>query len=273
MPAPADGVLDLFAVPGPARLLPGSRRQEYVAGDLLLTPVRDARVPEWLSPTLARLAVTLDERPDRRRRDLRIAMPVPARDGSWVVQGWAAHRFERGSVACHDIPVVVAAGQVLHAQLAVAFPERPPSLALADLHQDRAETLAFGPAYPLLAAALGRSGAGVVRRVEPYLEDRPVGPDQLVHLGLASGLLLDARGAPVVVDLEPAWRPARWAEALAVVEGVLGGDVGLDVLDRWSTGSHRQAMLRALVYRALSDPSDQPLRYRTLLDVVAPEIH
>lgn len=271
-PAPPDGVLDLFAVPGSVSAVPGGHGDSVVAGDLMLTPRRDPAVHEWLSPVLARLAVRLDELPDRRRRDLRVAMPVPARDGSWVVQGWAASRFESGTAACTDVRVAVAAGTLLHAQLAVACPERPASLVARGARVDRAERLAFSPAYPLLAAVLGKPGAGVVRRVEPYLDDRPLGRDQLVHVALASSLLLDGRGAPVVVDLEPAWRPARWAEALAVVDGALAGRVDVDVLDRWATGLHRQAVLRALVYRAILDGVTGTAPYEAVLAVVAPEI-
>ena len=68
----------------------------------------------------------LDEDPARRGRDLRIAMPVPARDGSWVVDGWAASRWEPGTTACDHLRATLAAGRVLHARLAVAVPTPPP---------------------------------------------------------------------------------------------------------------------------------------------------
>lgn len=171
---PPAEVLDLFAVPGDLARLPGERGPRVRAGDLLLTPGRDPDVQAWLSPLLARLAVRLDERPGRHPRDLRIAMPVPARDGSWVVQGWGASRYEPGTVVCDDLDVTLAAGRLLHAELDSLVRERPPGLA-AD------------PASP--------------------------GPDQLVHAALHGNVLLDARGAPVVVDVTPAWRTVQWAEA------------------------------------------------------------
>lgn len=169
---PAD-VLDLFAVPADVTSLPGDRAERVRAGDLLLTRGRDPQVQVWLSPLLARLAVSLDERPGRHPRDLRIAMPVPARDGSWVVQGWGASRYEPGTVVCDDLDVTLAAGRLLHAELDSLVRERPPGL-----ERD--------PESP--------------------------GPDQIVHAELHGNVLLDARGAPVVVDVTPAWRPVRWAE-------------------------------------------------------------
>lgn len=169
---PSARVLDLFAVPDLARPLAGDRRGRVVAGDLVLSPGRDPEMLAWLNPVLARLAVRLDERPGRDPRDLRLAMPVPARDGSWVVEGWAACRHEPGAVVCRDPAVLLATAHLLHAQLAVAVPTRPPQL----------------PETPGSTADA-----------------------QLVHTNLADSVLLDAAGAPVVLDVEPAWRPARWA--------------------------------------------------------------
>lgn len=166
---PSARVLDLFAVPDVVVPLDGGRGR-VVAGDLVLSPGRDPEVLAWLNPILARLAVRLDERPGRDPRDLRLAVPVPARDGSWVVDGWAACRYEPGATVCDDPDVLLATAHLLHAELAVAVPTRPPEL-------ER------GP------------------------DDRA----QLVHADLAGSVLLDAAGAPVVLDVEPAWRSARWA--------------------------------------------------------------
>lgn len=170
---PPAEVLDLFAVPGDLARLPGDRGGRVRAGDLLLSPGRDPETQAWLSPLLARLAVRLDERPGRRPRDLRIAMPVPARDGSWVVRGWGASRYEPGTDVCDDLDVTLAAGRLLHAELDSLVRERP-----AGLDADPGSA----------------------------------GPDQVVHAALDGNVLLDARGAPVVIDVTPAWRTVRWAE-------------------------------------------------------------
>ncbi|HEY3535475.1 MAG TPA: hypothetical protein VGK60_07905 [Pedococcus sp.] len=106
--APTGRVLDLFAVPDDVRPIPGGRGRSVVAGDLVLSPGRDAATAPWLNPRLARLAVDLDTRASR---PLRIAVPVPARDGSWVVDGWGASRYEPDSSHCRELSVLVAAGR------------------------------------------------------------------------------------------------------------------------------------------------------------------
>ena len=142
MPAPAH-VLDLFAVPGPGEPVPGGQGHSVRAGDLVLSPDRDPQVSAWLNPVLARLAVRLDERPGRRPRDIRIAMPVPARNGEWVVDGWGASRYEPGTTACRDVEVLVATGRVLHAELDSVVRRRPDVLAGAPTAGRRRSRLVF----------------------------------------------------------------------------------------------------------------------------------
>jgi uncharacterized protein (TIGR02569 family) len=253
-PVPAR-VLDLFAVPDDVRPLPGGQGGSVVAGDLVLSPGRDATTQDWLSPVLARLAVALDtERP----RTVRVAMPIPARDGSWVVDGWAASRYEPDTTACTDLDVLVATGRVLHARLAVAVPERPAGL---DARTDRwahADRIAWGPVAEvrraLAAHVSGRWSATAerLRELDPATAVS-LGHDQLVHGDLAGNVLLDATGTPVVIDLAPYWRPARWAEALCLLDAVLWHEADPAVLAPWQAGPGRQALLRAAVFRLLGE--------------------
>lgn len=266
MTGPSAEVLDLFAVPGPATPLPGGQGRSVVAGDLVLSPDRDPAVQQWLCPLLARLAVTMDSRPHRRPLDLRIAVPVPARDGSWVVDGWAASRYEPDTVTTRDLDVTLAAGRVLHAELASWVPVRPAGL---DARADRwaiAERVAFGEAEPppevatLVADLVADLAADLAAGRAAPPSDLP---SQLVHADLAGNVLLDGTGAAVIVDVSPAWRPVRWAEAVCVLDAVAHGDAPRSVLTGWSSDVERQLLLRALVFRLVSDP--EPDRYRALV--------
>ena len=269
MAAPPPRVLDLFAVPDDVVRLPGGSGDSVQAGDLVLSPGRDPQTAAWLLPLLARLAVRLDERSRRRSLDLRIAVPVPARDGSWVVDGWGASRYEPGSFACRDLEVLTAVGRVLHAELAVAVPERPTGLDRRDDRWTAAETLAFGPAE-YAASAADRAGDPALRSLVVDLTAGladATGPGQLVHGDLAGNVLLDRNGAPVVIDVSPYWRPALWAEAVCVLDAVMWLGADPSVMVDWADGTRRDAMRRAGLFRVLSDrPVDVGAYRRVLAD-------
>jgi uncharacterized protein (TIGR02569 family) len=269
---PAPEVLDLFAVPEDPRPLPGGQGHSVVAGDLVLSHGRDAATCAWLNPVIARLAVELDT---TKPRALRIAMPIPSRDGRWVVDGWGASRYEPDTHACRDLAVLVATGRLLHARLASAQQSPPEGIRERTDRWARAERAAFEAtnAHGVVADAtrgrgisLTHAGPLVVDLVS-RLDDTDLGPDQLVHADLAGNVLLDARGAPVVIDVAPYWRPALWAEAVCVLDAVLWHGAEPTAMGPWAHGARRQAMVRAGLFRLLSDDPAEPIlsRYRTLL--------
>jgi len=257
---PPDRALDLFAAEGVLEPLPGGRGA-WRAGDLALTPGHDES-EAWLAPIQARLAVRLDE---AEPRSLRLALPVPARDGNLTVDGWAATRFEPGATPCHDLPALRATAHLLHAHLAAFVPERPAGL---DARTDRwavAERAAYDGTAA--AAAAGRTEPGLADLVAGLvagLNGTDLGTDQLVHADLARKVLLDATGIPFVVDLSPAWRPSLWAEAVCVLDAVLWLGAPVVALDDWRSGAPGQAMLRAALFRVLSDRPCDVGRYAAL---------
>ena len=199
-------------------------------------------------------------------------MPVPARDGSWVVDGWSACRYEPGSSPCQDLDVLVATGRLLHAKLAAVVAAPHPVL---DDREDRwavSDRLAFGSGDRAVAAAVDRTETGLAELVEKLvgqLSGASSGPSQLVHGDLAGNVLLDAGGAPVVIDFAPYWRPARWAEAVCVLDAVLWQDAAPSAVAAWSGAGDRDAMIRAALFRMLSDlPCDVEAYNRVLVGTI-----
>ena len=118
-----------------------------------------------------------------------------------------------------------------------------------------------------LAAATDRPEdglRGLVAALASELDDTDLGREQLVHADLAGNVLLDAAGVPFVIDLSPAWRSPLWAEAVCVLDAVLWHGAPVDALDEWRAGAHRQAMLRAALFRLLSDEPCDVGRYTAL---------
>jgi uncharacterized protein (TIGR02569 family) len=261
--APPDHVLDLFAAQGVLEPLAGGKDTSWRAGDLVLSPGRDASQLAWLAPVQARLAVRLD---DEVPSSLRLSLPVPARDGSLVVDGWAATRFEPGTTPCHDLATLRATAHLLHARLASVVPLRPAEL------DARADQWAVAERWAYDGAAAARAAqdrpeqglAEVVDGLVAALDDTDLGREQVVHADLAGNVLLDASGVPLVIDLSPAWRSPLWAEAICVLDAVLWLDAPLEALDEWRSGVPRQAMLRAALFRVFADQPCDVGRYAAL---------
>jgi hypothetical protein len=254
-------VLDLFVAEGVLEPLPGGRGTTWRAGDLALSPGHDAS-EGWLAPIQARLAVRLDEQSPR---SIRLALPVPARDGSLVVDGWSATRYEPGATPCRDLATLRGTAHLLHAHLAGAVPE-PAGLEARTDRWAVAERRAYDAAAAVAAAA-GRPEpglAGLVEGLAAGLDDTDLGREHLVHANLAGNVLLDAAGVPFVIDVSPAWRSPLWAEAVCVLDAVLWLGAPPGALDDWRSGAARQAMLRAAVFRVLSDEPCDVARYAAL---------
>lgn len=257
---PRPEVFDLFAVPPDATRLDGGQGHSVLAGDLVLSPGRDEHTARWLNPIIAPLAAELDhEQP----RTLRLAMPIPTRDGRWVVDGWAASRHEPDATRCRDLDTLLATAHLLHARLASRVPTRPDGRRDRDDRWARAEPVAFGASQP---TGIPNLVAPLVAHILAELDATPLGPDQLVHGDLAGNVLLDATGVPLVVDVAPYWRPARWAHAVCVLDAVTNLGASPTVMRDWATGADRQAMLRAALFRLLSDEDPQLEAYRQALE-------
>lgn len=268
---PPARILDLFAASGQQTPLPGGRGRSVRVGDLVLAPGRDERITSWLAPVLARTSVRMAERPGRRRRDLRVAVPVPTRDGQWVVDGWSACAFEPDAVPCRDLAVLTASAHLFHAELALSTPARPGVLTGRDDRWALAERLAFDArdAQVIAAAQSGPLEDLVLSLVEAR-EEADLGTDQLVHADLAGNVLLDAEGAPVVIDMAPCWRPVLWASAVIVLDSVLWHGTDAGAMAAWATGLPRQAMVRAGLFRALSDEDCRVSAYTEALRPLLP---
>lgn len=257
---PSPDVFDLFAVPDDAVAIDGGHGHSVLAGDLVLSPGRDQHTANWLNPIIAPLSVELDH---VRPRSLRLAMPIPTRDLKWVAHGWGATRFEPGARPCQDLDVLLATGRLLHARLAAKVATAPAGIRHRDDRWTTAERIAFGESQP---TGIPTVVATLVARLMAELDTTSLGPDQLVHGDLAGNVLLDATGIPLVIDFAPYWRPTLWAEAVCVLDAVMWMGADVAVMSEWSIGAWRQAILRAALFRILSDEDVDVAGYERALE-------
>lgn len=238
---PGESVLAAFA-PGstPVRLAGGEGRT-FAAGRVVLKAVHAPDEPawEWIADMLTRVV----------ENGFRLARPVRAQSGAWVVDGWTAFERVAGTHRLIGGPwiEIVALSQRFTRALAT-FP-RPDFI---DRRTDlfaRADRAAWGEA----------SHGDQHRAVRPLLDrlSRLTSPvdaaGQLVHGDFAGNLLFAPPLPPAVIDVSPYWRPAGYATAVTVVDAVLwyGGDLAELVAAARIVDQFDQLLLRALLFRLL----------------------
>jgi uncharacterized protein (TIGR02569 family) len=220
----------------------------------VLKPADDGDEASWVAELLTRL----DE------AGFRLARPVRARDGSWVVDGWSASRLVVGETGpAGRWPLLLASARAFHAALPPAA--RPAFLARRTHRWALADRVAWDEStfepLPDVRPLMDRLTAMV----------RPVRADcQLVH-GDLSGNVLFAEGlAPAIIDFSPYWRPAAYADAIIAVDGLLwyGGGPGLLTLTG-TTPDFPQLLVRALIFRLVAANERARLSEASSLDELA----
>jgi uncharacterized protein (TIGR02569 family) len=207
----------------------------FAAGDLVLKQADDEVEASWTAQMLSTLE------PD----GFRLAPPVRADDGRWVVDGWTATRRVRGRVS-RDWDEVLAAGAAFHR--AVAHVPRPDVLDARTHLWAVADRAAWGEAAPPRTDPLVDA---LVARLRPLHL-----PSQVVH-GDLSGNVLTADGeVPAVIDVSPYWRPIQWAAAIVAVDAVVWGRAAVELAD----GHEPQVLARATLFRLFCDHDIEPHR-------------
>jgi hypothetical protein len=189
---------------------------------------------------------------------VRLALTVPARDGSPVVGGWAATRWLDGAPAVGRWSERAAVAR----SLAAAFGSVDPlTLPARDDVWAMADRVAWGEEHgPLRDHALSRARA-------PLL----AGP-AVVHGDLAGNTLLHPRLPPAVIDLSLYARPVEWSVAVLAVDVVAFEGAPIELLRTISpVPAFPQHLVRALLFRMITDdllgrPVDEA--YESMVDAV-----
>jgi uncharacterized protein (TIGR02569 family) len=231
---PPPGVLDAFGVEGPTILLVGGEGRSWRADGVVLKPAPSEAEWEWLGAHL----------PTVREAGFRLALPVPALDGSWVIDGWCAQGWLAGAHPTSPVWTdVLRVSTLLHD--AMRHLPRPAFVDERTHHWAVADRIAWGnvdgPTHPVLDRLLALR--------------RPIDlPAQAIHGDLTENVL-DADGdAPAVIDPTIYWRPAGYASAIVVGDAVRWFDAEPEpLLDSVSAiDVLGQLMVRASIFRLVT---------------------
>lgn len=198
---PPPDVLTAFGATARPTPLAGGEGGSWRAGDLVLKATPTGTEWPWLGEHL----------PTVREDDFRLALPVPARTGRWVVDGWCAQAWVVGEHP--DGPRwrdVLAVCDRLHT--AMCHLPRPGFLDGRTHPWSVGDRVAWGEAEPEVEHPL----------LDPLLAmRRPLDlPLQAVHGDLTENVLFAEDLPPAVIDVSLYWRPAGYAHAIVVGDAV-----------------------------------------------------
>ncbi|WP_040797906.1 TIGR02569 family protein [Nocardia higoensis] len=249
---PPEHVRSTFGLRGIAPVYLGDWEGGWRCGDVVLTPVADHARAAWS----ARVRETL------RVDGLRLARPVRATDGRYVVSGWRADTYLPGTPQPrHD--EVVSVSLRLHKATAVLerprFLAQPPIAPWVEVDIFVAADRAAWEQVPLRSLRAGGIPTPSTPDGHRSLEligqlatlRKPVRtPPQLVHGDLFGTVLFQGTEVPGLSDIVPYWRPAPWAAGVVVVDALSWGGADDGLLERWSDlPEWPQMLLRAVMFR------------------------
>jgi len=269
---PSAEVLAAFGLSGIVVPVPGGRGLCYRVGDTILKPCDDIAESQWLSQLSAAILRTSPT-------SYRLAIPMASLSdpNSYAVNGWAASSFVSGVPSLNHFPDVFRAANALHADLAKAVKSKPAALANRAFNRfDEADNVAWGEKS---VGQVERVNQAMLGRLQPILDQlsaamRPLpGGDpclknQLVHMDLLGNVLIEKDKPPGIIDLTFYWRPAAYALAVVVADGLTRlGSRGPELVELYLQGGEIkrdvgvQLLVRALYWRYLTFAIDPDLEW------------
>ncbi len=214
-------------------VLPGGEGRAWRIGDLVLKPCDDPAEWTWLAAVL----------PSIEQVGFRLALPVAARDGSLVIDGWCAQPIVAGRHA-ERWAEVIAVGERFHE--AIADVSRPAFLDARTNPWSVGDRVAWQEQDPPVAHPL----------LDRLLAARTdlAGHAQVIHGDLTENVLFDDRLPPAIIDVTPYFRPRGFASAVVAGDAVRWRDADPGPL--LAATAHDpvfpQLFVRAVIYRLVT---------------------
>jgi uncharacterized protein (TIGR02569 family) len=240
-PPPAE-VLEAFGADGAPEQLAGGSGKSWRVGDLVLKPGCDAPQVEWVATAVEAVADTADFRMSRHAR---------AREGQWVVDGWAATGWLDGDHGSDRWDDVLTTSRAFHAALStVARPDG--GIPGPETWWETGMRVAWGEAG--LRADAPEPVRAMLEQLTPHLSKEWSGPSQVIHSDIANNVLFAADQPPGVIDMSPNWRPAEFANAIAVADAMAwqGAPLTLAIRFAATVDGGDQLLARAVAFRVVT---------------------
>lgn len=225
----------------------GTGLSVLAGGTIVLKPIDDPTETEWVQGLTERLE----------QDGFRVAQPVRSNQGGWVVAHWCASQFIEGlTEVAPDWDRVIDAGMRFSEAATRALDGSEHILARRTHRWARADRVAWGEGEETLTVP--------ATELRQHLGGESAS-DVLIHGDLSGNVFADPDGTPVVLDISPYLRPARWASAIVVADAVLWNGADLARANAFvdADRANLDLLARALIVRMVSEQlADAPPPWR-----------
>lgn len=204
-----------FNVTGHGKHLAGGQDTSYLFDTIVIKPVDDAQYYEFTAQIFAQLQPV----------NYRISKPIKSNQGTYVVSGYAATRYERGVDCDSAIKEKLAASTLLHKDLkALNITQLPES------HDPwtKANNVLWRGAH--LPKNWSTEILSFCHSLLDHLE-RITDDYQLIHGDLGGNVFFDEELSPLVIDFSPTIAPKKYADAIIVCDSIAWAGVDLQSIE------------------------------------------
>jgi uncharacterized protein (TIGR02569 family) len=233
---PEIAVLKAFNLVGQSLiLLPGGTGRTWRAGHAVLKPCDEPVEWLWIAHHMR----------DVKQDGFRLPLPLQARNGEWVVDGWCAQTALDGAHPAEGgWADVLQAGDRLHQ--ALSHIQRPNFL------DRRQHPWALGDRVAWEEKAVTFESLPLRKVIE--LRQPLTLVSQLIHGDLTENVLFTKGQPPAIIDFSPYWRPVGFASAIVVADAVCWRKADPEKLLSYVADIKYfpQLLIRALIFRMVT---------------------
>jgi uncharacterized protein (TIGR02569 family) len=258
MTQPASDVLEAFGISTRPVPVAGGRNLCFKAGDIILKPSDDDQEAEYVGSLCHSIAAL-------QPTNYYVPEPITSQLG-YVYKGWTAWTFLPGKSE-PNLEAILEACRGFHADTATLSTEKPEFLKQRLDRFTEADSVTWEEKTLDEVADVNTE---ILSIIQPALDQllklrKPILADlknQLIHGDLTGNILFDAdtNVPPGIIDITLYWRPALYAEAIIVADGLAWLGKGAELIEAFGTDEVRlQLLVRALYWRLLSYAIDPDL--------------
>ncbi len=221
-------------------LLKGGQNTTYVSGNIVLKPVDDPALSNWMGDVLESL-------PDD--PNVRFPRPIKSSLGTWIHEGYGAWTFLAGTHVRGEYDKKLRASVAFHALL-----KNVPKPDFIDVTHN-SWSVANRIAWQQQEFQYDDEFMALYHRIKPHLKPLDV-PCQLIHGDLSGNFLCDPNLAPAIIDFSPAWVPNGFAEGILFADAIAWEHADSKDLDSFFALPHFEQFAWRGVLRRIAEQAE-----------------